>query len=87
MKLSFNLDPKEQVREVISYRKIKQTSYPTLRFNDKSIKLRLFQKNVRLYRDSKLEFLTGKIFKICLKNQTKKSTYYINYKGNKLTLH
>lgn len=87
MKLSFNLDPKERVREIISYRKIKQTTYPPLRFNDKSIKLRLFQKNVRLYRDSKLKFLTEKIFKTCLKNETKKLTYYINYKGNYLTLH
>lgn len=54
--MSFNPDPSKQEHEDVFSRKIKQRSYPPVRLNNKSVKEPLFQKNVGVYLQSKLNF-------------------------------
>ena len=56
MKVRFNHDLNKQVQEVIFSRKIKQVSYRLLRLINNSLKQPLFQKNVDVHLESKMNF-------------------------------
>ena len=55
-KMNFNLDPSKQAQEVIFSRKLHDTNHNQVYFNHKSVKHIPFQKYLRLYFDTKLNF-------------------------------
>ena len=55
-KMTLNLDPNKQAQEVIFTRKIRKTAHPPLTFNNNSVKQVQFQKHLRVYLDSRLDF-------------------------------
>ena len=55
-KMSFNSDPSKQAQEVIFSRKIQKTCYPSIYFNNKSVKQVPSQKHLGMILDGKLNF-------------------------------
>ena len=55
-KMTLNPDPNKQAQEVIFTRKIRKTAHPPLTFNNNSVKQVQFQKHLRVYLDSRLDF-------------------------------
>ena len=55
-KMSFNPDPSKQAQEVIFSRKIQKTCYPSIYFNNESVKQVPSQKHLEMILDNKLNF-------------------------------
>ena len=55
-KMSFNLDPSKQVREIIFSRKTKKIFHPLLRFNNSIVSQTPYQKHLGIFLDAQLTF-------------------------------